>query len=592
MFRTLFCSSLLVLAAACGNSSSSSGANAGNTTAEISVALTDAATDELTMFEVDVRNVVFTKVNGDTFEVMPSTVRVDFLELESLAELVAARVLEPGGYRRITLDLDFTDAQVVIAGQTTPATVKDRAGNTITGVVPVVIDFPDGKRPQVHPNRNNLWVLDLHLDQSVVVDAPTNSVTFTPVVTVAFDPSNPKPLSVSGTLLSVDTTARTFVLQRLAPDGTVVNDITVATGDGTVFQLDGVVVVGNPGLGSLPIYIGSRVFAQGTVATSDRMLRATTVEAGAGVPGNGQDWVYGHVVERTGGAGADATLTIIGRSFDVATDTRLFNTTYTVNTTLGNTKVLRRGAGNSLNTDAINIGQLVWVFGDLSATTLDATATTGVVRLLPTSIFGLANGAPASDTLFLDVVRFGLRPIADFDFDIGGSIQANPDNYTVDLDGLSSAGITTGTKLRVLAWINGVGASGADAIALSVQNRSAAERVLFCQWSPPASSVLSGAQSASFALDVSAADVRVVDDGFGSVELQTSPTPRIDGLGSSGLYLIVDDDNIEVETTFSTFRNTVLQRTATAPVFRVSGTGTFDESTQTFRASTLTVVLD
>ena len=391
---------------------------------------------------------------------------------------------------------------------------------------------------------------------------------------------------------SIDPNARTFVLERRAPDDTVIGQFTVLTGDATVFHLDGVAWTGAPGLGALAGHIGGRVYVQGTINGNNRVLRASLVEAGAGVPGNGQDWVLGHVVGRTGGAGANATLSVAGRSFDVATSTRQYDTVHTVNVSFANTKVLRRGTDTTVNTDAINVGQLVWVFGDLTGTTLDATTTTGVVRLLPTHIFGIANGAVAQNTLSLDVTRFGLLPVTDFSFDVDGATQANPDAYTFDVGGLSTQGITTGSKLRVLAWIRGVGASGADAEALAIENRSLEGRVLFCQWSPPAANVLSASQAASLTIDVSAATKRVVHDGIDALELLTSPAPRVDGLGPSGFYVIVKDGHIECETTFSAFRNRVLVRAATTPVFRVSAVGSFDQADQFFRARLMTVVLD
>lgn len=589
MFRTLFCSSLLVLAAACGTGNDGLG---GVQTAEVSVVLTDGASDQLAAFEVDVNNIVFTKTNGDTVDVLSRAVRVDFLQLDSLAELVAARSLDAGSYRRVTMDLDFANARVVIVDRTTPALVKDRSGAVITGVVPVVIDFPTGSRPVMRGNRNNLWAFDLNLDQSVAVDVPGNVVTFTPVITSEVDAANPKPLAANGTLKSVDPTQRTFVVERRAIDDSVVHEFTVATTNTTLFQLDGVVATGAPGLGALTSFIGQRVFVQGTRDERDRVLNAVAVEAGNGVPGNGQDWVLGHVVERTGGVGANASLQVVGRSFDVATDTRRFNTVHTVNVAAANTKVARRGAGNLLDTDAINVGQLVWVFGDLAATTLDATASTAVVRLLPTGIFGIANGAPAANTLSLDLVRFDRRAIVDFDFDVSGAVQANPDAFTVDVTGLSTTGITNGSKLRVLGWINGVGASGNDAKAISITNRGTTARVLFCQWSPPADDVISGGTGASLVLDVSDADTRTVTDGFGSLALGAASAPRLDALSTSGFYLILQNGQIDCETTFAAFRNKVLQRTANNGVFRVSAIGTFDESLQLFRAGAVTVVVD
>jgi hypothetical protein len=587
MLRTAFVLFFALIAAGCSNG----GGNSTTSLGDVSLVLTDAASDELSVFEVDVQNVVFEKANGNTVSVLPRRTRVDFLELESLGELIAGVRLEAGAYRRVTLELDFATARVVLVGQTTAATVKDATGAAITGVVPVTLDFPTGSRPLVRAGRNSLFVFDLQLDQSVVVDVPGNAVTFTPVWTLEVDPQNPKPIATNGVLQRVDLNARTFVVERRAPDDSVVAEFTVATVDTTVFQLDGGVQLGASGLGALVPHIGERLFVQGVLAADHTMLTAVAVESGAGVPGNGQDWVVGHVVGRTGGVGVDATLSVLGRSFDVSAGTRRFNTLHTVDVSHANTKVLRRGAGNGLDTDAINIGQLVWVFGDLSTTTLDATATTGVARLLRTSIFGVATAAPTNDTLTLDLVRFDLRDVAAFDFDVSGSVQADPDAFTVDVDGLATTGITTGTKMRVFGWIAGVDAAGADATALSIVNRTETARVLLCQWVPPRLGVLDASVASRVSLDVSAALVHVVGDGFGTVTLTNAPTPRIVPLLGAGIYSIVERGAIEANLSFAAFRQSLLARAATTPVFRVAAFGTFDDAAQTFSALTVTVIL-
>jgi hypothetical protein len=146
---------LMGLFAACASGGDATGGNG-----TVNVVLTDAARDELTQFEVDVRGIVFRKAGGALVSVMPSAQRIDFLQLESLAEMIAAQSLEAGFYDRITLTLDFTNARVLIAGQTTPAAVLEQAGNPITGDFDVAIDLTTGSRTLVRANRGHLLVLD------------------------------------------------------------------------------------------------------------------------------------------------------------------------------------------------------------------------------------------------------------------------------------------------------------------------------------------------------------------------------------------------------------------------------------------------
>lgn len=576
---------------ACGNGGGGGGGSAD--TGNVSLVLTDGATDELTQFEVDVSDIQFTKVGGGRVSLMPRTQRIDFLQLDSVGELVAARDLPAGLYLRIDMTLDFAGAEVVIAGKTTPATVLDQQGNAITGEVAVRIDLPTGSRPRALASARHLFVLDLDLDQSLSVDATANTVTFSPVFSVEADPAAPRPTATEGILESVDLSGLTFAVQRRAADATVTNTFTVATDSATVFQIDGVVSTGAPGLGGLVTHIGEHVFVQGALDLATHELDAVGVETGAGVPGNGQDWVFGHVVARTGAPGASPTLTVLGRSFDVGTSGHAYNASHTVTTSFADTKVVRRGEGDGLDTDDVNIGQLVWVFGDLTGTSIDASATTGVVRMVPTSIFGVAAGPVAGDTLTLDVSRFDRRDVSLFDFDVSSVTQADPNAYTVDVAGLSTAAINTGSRLRVIGWPSAVDASGTNATAVSFVDRTDAAKVLFCRWTPASSSAIDvAASTARLALDVSGATLKTVVDGFTPTTLADLPEPTIQAAAATGFYRIVQDHGVVAYTDFATFRSAVLARADTSPVLRVGAFGSINASTQVFSALSAVVVFE
>src|SRR5690606_24804255 len=230
-------------------------------------------------------------------------------------------------------------------------------GAPLTGTVDVAVTFATGSRPHLVARRNHLWTLDLDLNQSLAVDAGANRVTFTPAVTAVVDPTHPKPVRAQGALGTVDLDGRTFLVQTLTRDGTVLAPYTVRTTTTTLFQIDGVVSFGDAGLGALALRAGAapRVFVQGTVEQSSRVLVAAAVETGAGVPGNGQDWILGHIVARDGAAGGDATLTVVGQSFDTGTGTRRFHTGHAVQVSRADTKVLQRGFGSLHGTDDLNV---------------------------------------------------------------------------------------------------------------------------------------------------------------------------------------------------------------------------------------------
>ncbi|HZT55707.1 MAG TPA: hypothetical protein VFA35_05725, partial [Burkholderiaceae bacterium] len=412
------------------------------------------------------------------------------------------------------------------------------------------------------------------------------------------DPTNPKPAGVSGGLTSVNVATRTFVLEKRALDNTSICSFTVAAASNTVFQIDGTVYAGFGGLATLANQSlgAAHVFVQGTYGTGAHTINALAVESGSGVPGNGQSWVVGHVVGRDHTAGQDATLSVLGHSFDVGSGTRLYNTLHTVQVALGTTKVLRFGAGNSLTTDALQVGQRVAVFGTLTGTNLDARGigtTPDVARILFTSVFGIATGAPVGNTLTIDVARFDLRDISNFNFSVGGITESDPHTYTVDVTGLSTTGITTNSRVRCIGWANPVGVAGdSDFQSISLVDRGVDGKAMLCFWSPANAQALPSVSSTAIGLDVSAAAVKVVSDGFTTTGINTSPAPSLEPFTSIGFYLIVQNSGIELHLQFAPFTTSLSNRLlAGAAVRRVSALGRYDAPSQTFAALVSTVVL-
>jgi hypothetical protein len=565
---------------------------------EFTLLLTDAPSDELEAFEVDVSGAVLRRLSGATVAALTTPVRVDFTELEELSDLIVGRPLPGGFYTGMTLTLDFSNAVVRLKGQTSNAAVVDGTGTALTGTVDVEVTFATSARPQVIARRNHLWTLDLDLEQSLTIDSPGNRVVFTPTISATVDPTNPKPARINGALGSVDTTTRTFLVQKLARDNTVVSPYTVRTTATTLFQIDGVVSTGDAGLGALALRAGQapRVFVQGTIDRNERVLVAAAVETGFGVPGNGQDWIVGHITARTGSAGQDAMLTVLGQSLDVGTTTRRFNTSHTVNVLRGPTKVLKRGLPSVGGTDDLNIGQRVMVFGDLTGTTMNADATNnGIVRMFPTSVFGVATGSVSGNTLTLNVARFDLRPISDFNFTVSSTQEATPATYKVDVTGLTTTGIALNSRIRAIGFVNPVGVpTDADFTAQTLVDRSATGTLMVCQW-PANQSIVPTISNGAIAFDVSEATIKAVADGFATILLQNTPTPSITAASATGrgVYSIVEDGGAEVHTLFTSFTSAVAARIAGgARVVRVSAIGTFDVVDQQVSAGLASIRLE
>ncbi len=565
-------------------------------TSQATLVLTDAATDDLDLFEVDVTGVVFHKYSGADVSVLAKATRVDFVSLEDVGELVVGTGLEAGYYTGMTMTLDFTNALAYVKGSTTPAALLDSDGSALTGTVQLNIDFSQGDRPYVTKGRNHLFMLDLNLDQAISVNTGQNEVTFTPVVTVEVDPTNPKSIIATGFMTAADASAGTFTVEKKANDGSTIGSFTVSVASTTTYHVDGAAYTGPSGLTALAaMTMGTtRVWVRGVVDTVERVLQASTVEAGAGTFGSGQDWVEGLVVARDNGAGSDASLTVLGTSKDVSTGTRTFNTSHTVNVSFANTGVIERDSAVTLDTDSISIGQRIVAFGTLAGVTLDASTTSGVVRLVRSDVYGYAAGAPVGNVLTLNVVRFGLRDVGLFNFTVGGTPEAVPTAYTVNVTGLDATGITINSRIRAIGCVNPLGSATTEFTAVSLVNRNDSARLLTCGWVPPAVVSPLTCTYLGILTDVTGANWKLVDDGFaGTVTLLNSPAPRIVPKYAYGIYVIYENQGIQVHYTFAPFIDSLNSRiTTTSCVARIGALGSFDLGTQIFSASVIVVVLD
>jgi hypothetical protein len=577
------------------------------------IALTDAASDQIDLFEVDVVQVTLKKLNGATVATLPRRQRVDFASLTDVSQILVGARIPAGYYTGAVMTLDFSNASVIITGSGSPATIYDRDGNPLTGQLDVQVEFESDNRPFIAVNRNQLFEFDFNLDSSVTVDSVANSVTVLPVMSASFDPTNQKPIVVAGRLVSVDTQTGKILLDVHNPrTGEVVCQFTVATGPQTVFQVNGVPSVGSAGLAAFAqLPAGTCVFAHGTVDPVERELQARFVEGGAGVPGNGQDWAEGLIIARTGGAGEDSILTLLGCSYDYTTRTvtlngtvtldspvlfRSYNRVLTVNTEFSGTAVLRRGLPVALDTDSLNVGQRITVFGALDGTVMDATASAqGVIRCIRTDIYGFAAGPISDGRLTIRLVRIGLRRIALFDFSIDGTIVADPQAFVVGTGSLDVPTIVAGTPLRIIGFFAPVtgGPDEPDFTAETVVDRSDVASLLFVQWLPPRLTAFSSISASGLTLDLTGSTIAVVDYGFvGLVPLLPTPSPQIVPRFARGLYVICEGARNFIFTDFGAFATALSARIASSSlVCRVYGVGKYDPANQVLSAGSVTVFL-
>ena len=459
---------LLVLGApalllpACGGGGGDDAGSAG-----LTVAITDAASDELASFVVDVVSIELSRIGGDVVSALPGPARVDLVTLESASQILNVLSVPAGTYTRAEVTFDFGNARAQLLDEATPATILDGDGMALSGRLTLPVSIGDALA--VAADRHRVLELDFDLDHSVTVDAAANEVRVEPAIVVRVDRSDPRELLFAGALLAVSPATSTFEIELRTSAGARVTDLVVGVDRSTRYQVDGDPFVGAAGLAALAaLPAGTWVQGAGRIDPREARIEAFHVEAGGGTFNGGADLVEGHVVGRVGGAGADAILTVLGHSEDRSHTTVRLNETFTIATAFASTKVLMRGGTDALDTDRINVGQRVRVFGTLTGPVgMDATGATDIVRLLPTRIEGFANAPIAGGgQLGVDVVRVGRRAADLFAWSEGGPTPPDP-RALVIATGLrgGALGIEAGTAVAAIGFFAAVDDADEDAVA-------------------------------------------------------------------------------------------------------------------------------
>ena len=586
LFASALCA--ITFTAGCGaGSSSGTGASLQGT---LGVSLTDAASDKVDSFRVKVTAVDVRKSNSTIVHALAGPVTVDLADLTDTGQLLNSATATVGNYMGVTITLDMSTAVCLLAGQSTPATIKNDQGSAFAAPLVVPLNIPPFL--SLPGSGHKLIELDLDLAQSLSIDTTTNTVEFTPAFVVRIAEADQKPVRVAGTLASVDVPGSSFVVDLHDENDVLVGSVNCVSDGATVFQTDGLPATGGAGLTALSgMGVGTWVQAQGTLDPASPSVLVTSVDAGIGTWNGGTDIIEGHIVDRTGAAGADATLTVLGRSTNAAHDTFQFNTSFTVTTTLAGTTVVRHGSATAYDTDQLNLGQHVRIYGALTGVTMDASA--GVVREQPTWIYGTANGAPAAGQLELTLVSVGLRDAALYNF-------ANPAAFVTDVGTLADTlAISAGTHVVERGFCSAVGGTtdfAADAVVnadtapvlLLVRNRIATGFTLAL--TPTVGRLEIGVTGAA-----AAGEFAILDRAFAGISnLPTSPMPGIVPAGPLGLYSLrdVSAGTLVLYTHFPSFEGAVNAAVSMgAEVRHVGAIGLWNPLTSTLTAPLVSVVV-
>ncbi len=589
-----------------GGGTGGSGAPTANT-GQALISVTDAAGDFLS-YAVDVQSLTLTRLDGTVVETLPLTTRINFADYVALTEFFTAATIPSGTYISAHMRLDFSTADLQVEdanGNAAPvpiANIRDAKGNPIT-TLDVVVRFDDRRTLVIAPGVPSHLTLDFNLRAS-------NAVVFTgtplvPVVTVRpflvadVDPQNPKTMRLRGPLDSVNQqnqSYQVFLRPLFGPLGnnplSTFGSVTVHTDTNTVFEIDHVTYQGAAGLAALAAKpTGTATVAIGKWDVVAKQFKANEVLAGSSVPGGTKDVVTGVVIARTGDQ-----LTVKGATLVRSDGTFTFNETVTVN--VGASTTVRQQAlmTTGLTTDAISVGQHLTAFGTINVSTNPITldATTGLVRLLVTSVAGTVNTTTAG-SLQMTVLRIQGRVVSLFNFGGTGTSTANdadPTNYMVGTGALSLAGLTSGTPVRVLGFVTPFGGAAPpvapDFTAQTIVNLVDHPATLVVNWSPATSAPFTSNTAAGLVLDLTGVGLaHYVWRGPVATDLlsfSTAPT-IVPANPLQGLFALGSAGQVQVFTQFPDYSVALQQGLAQGQTASAIGAhGLFSDSTVTMTA--------
>jgi len=589
-----------------GDSGSGTGSTASATNGQALVSMTDAAGDFLS-YAVDVQSLTLTRQDGTVVETLPLTTRINFADYVAMTEFFTAATIPSGSYISARMRLDFSAADLEVedaTGNAVPiplANIRDAQGNPIT-TLDVTVRFDNRRALVIAPGIPAHLTLDFNLQASNTADLTVNPpvVTVKPFLVADVDPQNPKTMRLRGPLESVNQqnqTYQVFLRPIFGPLGIAplskFGSVIVHTDTDTAFEIDEVNYQGAAGLAALAAKpTGTATVAIGEWKVDTKQFKANEVLAGSSVPGGTRDVVTGVVIARTGDQ-----LTVRGASLIRSDGTFTFRDTVTVN--VGTTTKVRQQAlmTTGLTKNDISVGQRITAFGTLNVSTNTLDATTGLARLLVTSVAGTVNTTGAS-SLEMNVQRIEGRRIALFNFAGTGTstaTDADPTHYQVATGALSLTGLTSGTPVRVLGFVTPFKTAPPDFTAQTIVNLMDHPATLVVNWRPPTAMPFVSNTDAGLGLDLAGVGTAhyvwrgpVATD---LVSLGVSPT-IVPANPAQGLFAVGSGGQTQVFTQFHEYSVALQQNLAQGQMANAIGAhGMYSDSSVTITADQIYIVL-
>lgn len=593
-----------VSVASCGGGGSSgSGGSAGAAgQGQLQVAITDAPGDFLA-YDVKIDSITLKSANGAEVQTIPIASRIDFTQYTDLTELFNVLTVPAGTYTEVALNLDFSDAEILIEGNAGEEIVPDVVGEDGVPVstVALQLQFPEGEALQVRAGQTAQLSIDFDLAASNEVDVDNEIVTVGPVLFATPSLDETREHRVRGLLDSVNEADHSFAVDLLPlylRRGDFGEARVQADAD-TVWLIDGVEYEGLDGTAALAaLGEDAPIIVLGSVSDDRDVIVANHVYAGSSVPWVGREAVQGVVIARD-----EDQLTVRGRVIEVGDDEVEFSRFENVTIDLSaGTEVTRQVLDDTgLDVDAISVGQRVTVFGDLAEEedgdfAMDASS--GHVHMEMNQVEGTVT---ARAPFVLDLEKINGRSPGIFDFTgTGDSVleDVDPTDFEIATGPLSLANIDAEDFVKVRGYFNQYGAAPVDFVAQTIvdPNQYFGDRLL-AYWNPSRNT------DAILSIDDGSIELNTDEDQHGVLFVEVSDNGVVaadplslrlvadqDGLGRFAVKAFRDHE-IDVFHEFETFEALVSERADDGQkLVGIEATGRYNEVDGTFEVSNAVAV--
>ena len=480
---------IVLLTAGCGGGGNSSPApqdSSGTTpapeTGSLVVTLTDAPGD-FVMYAVTIDAMTLIRANGDEVDVLPLQTRVDFVELTEVTELLNIATVPVGTYKSVSMQLDFTDAEIWVQdelGNAIQAQPQDIDGNPLLTQA-TELQLTTSDVINIRPGVPAAFSLDFDLDASNTIDLSTAVpvVTVEPLLLATPELEQDREHRVRGLLAEVGEASFVLQVRPFRQRQGQFGEFTIQVDDETLYEIDGVTFSGAEGLTAMnELAADAPVVTAGAVTQDESSIAyvASQVRAGSSVPWADADVLAGVVVARQGNE-----IAVRGATLEFADGRRAYRGEFVLLLD-EDTVVSSLYAGEStLDINSISVGQRVRAWGVQAD---DMTLQADRVQL-PLSQFTALVVEPAP--LQVDLYWLNGRRPAIYDF-TGTGIAPEDDAleslYEVDTGLLNIDNLQAGDLTRVRGLVNDFGQAPADfnartVIDLQTDARAASLKVLW-----------------------------------------------------------------------------------------------------------------